>query len=90
MVTVTGVPNRQGININRVAADFHGKYADFSDFISPILLGDTGDCHHYCMQILCRYGLLMRAAIEMERAQLDRERLIACGSHNGNGLEQQL
>jgi PAS domain S-box-containing protein len=32
----------------------------------------------------------MRAAIEMERAQLDRERLIACGSHNGNGLEQQL
>ena len=32
----------------------------------------------------------MRAAIEMERAQLDRERLSAFGSRNANGLEQQL
>ena len=30
----------------------------------------------------------MRAAIEMERAQLDRERLIAFGSRDGSALEQ--
>ena len=32
----------------------------------------------------------MRAAIEMERAQLDRERLGDSGAHGGTGLEQQL
>jgi hypothetical protein len=30
----------------------------------------------------------MRAAIELERAQLDRERLIGLGSHGAYGLDR--